>query len=101
MPLEIHDTDIAAGTNSGFIYATKCNRYFYHVAFLETCKKFNVFPGELKITNAPCISFIKIIRSIKISWHNTTKSTEKKLPEKLILGIEYKRIWLEEKFWDD
>ena len=31
----------------------------------------------------------------------TTKSTEKDLLEMLILGIEYKRIWLEEMFCDE
>ena len=39
--------------------------------------------------------------TIKISWHKTTKSTEKDLLETLILGIEDERIWLEEKFWDE
>ena len=99
MPMEIHDADIAAGINSCFSYATKCNRYFYHIAFLEICKTFNVLPGGLKITNVPFISFVT--DDIKISWHNTTKSTEKDLLEMLILGIEDKRISLEEKFWDE
>ena len=33
MPMEINDADIAAGINSCFNHATKCNRYFYHIAF--------------------------------------------------------------------
>ena len=33
MAMEIHDTDIVAGMNSCFGYATKCNRYFYQIAF--------------------------------------------------------------------
>ena len=77
---------------------TKCNRYFYHIAFLETCKMFDVLPGGLRITNVPFISFVT--DDIKVSWNNTTTSTEKDLLEMLILGIEDKRIWLEEKFWD-
>ena len=52
----------------------------------------------LKITNVRLISFVT--DNIKISWYNTTTSTEKDLLETLILGIEDKRIWLEEKFWD-
>ena len=47
----------------------------------------------------PFISFVT--DDIKISWHNTTKCTEKDLLEMLILGIEDKRTWLEEKFWDE
>ena len=96
MSMEIHDADIAAGINSCFSYATKCNRYFYHIAFLETCKTFDVLPGGLKVTNVPFISFIT--DDIRISWRNTTKSTEKDLLETLILGIEHKRIWVEERF---
>ena len=99
MSIEIHDTDIAAGINSCFSYATKCNKYFYQIAFLETCKTFSVLPGGLKITNVPFISFV--MGNNKISWHNTTTSTEKDLLETLILGIEGKRIWLEERFWDE
>ena len=56
-------------------------------------------PGVLKMTNVSFISFV--IDDIKISWHNTTKSTEKDLLEMLIMGIEDKRIWLEENFWDE
>ena len=88
MPMEIHDADIAADINSCFIYATKCNRCFYHIAFLGTCKTFNVLPVGLKISNVPFISFVT--DDIKISWHNTTKSSEKDLLETLILGIEDK-----------
>ena len=76
--------------NSCFSYATKYNRYFYHIAFLETCKTFDVLPGGLKITNVPFISFVT--DDIKISWHTTTTSTEKDLLETLIFGIEDKRI---------
>ena len=65
---------------------------------METCKTFDVLPAGLKITNVPFISFIN--DNIKISWHYTTTSTEKYLLETLLLGIEDKRIWLEEKFWD-
>ena len=56
-------------------------------------------PGGLKVSNVPFISFAT--DDIKISWHNTTKSTEQDLLETLILGIEDKRIWMEEKFWDE
>ena len=56
-------------------------------------------PGGLKVTNVPFISFVT--DDIKISWRNTTKSTEKDLLETLILGIEDKRIWIEEKFWNE
>ena len=99
MSMEIHDADIAAGINSCFSYATKCSWYFYHIAFLETCKMFDVLPGGLKITNVPFISFVT--DDIKVFWNNTTTSTEKDLLETLILGIEDKRIWLEKKFWDE
>ena len=96
MSMEIHDANIAAGINSCFSYATK---YFYHIAFLETYKTFDVLPGGLKVTNVPFTSFVT--DNIKISWHNTTESTEEDLLETLILGIEDKRIWMEEKFWDE
>ena len=99
MFMEIHDADIAAGINSCFSYATKCNRYFYHTVFLEICKTFDVLPGGLKVTNVPFISFVT--DDIQISWRNSTKSTEKDLLETLILGIEDKRIWIEEKFWNE
>ena len=72
MSMEIHDADIAAGINSCFSYTTKCSRYFYHIAFLETCKMFDVLPGGLKITNVPFISFVT--DDIKVSWNNTTTS---------------------------
>ena len=62
-------------------------------------KTFDVLPGGLKVSNVPFISFAT--DDIKISWHNTTKSTEQDLLETLILGIEDKRIWMEEKFWDE
>ena len=99
MPMEIYDADIAASINFCFSYTTKCNRYLYHIAFLKTFKTFNVLPGGLKITIVPFISFVT--DDIKISWRNTTNSTEKDLLEKLIFGIEYKRIWLEEMFCDE
>ena len=73
MLIDIHDIDIAAGIYSCLSYAEKCNRYFYHIAFLETCKTFTVLPVGLKVTNAPFISFVTDI--IKISWYNTTRST--------------------------
>ena len=72
---------------------------FYHIAFLETRKTFDVLPGGLKVTNVPFISFVT--DDIKTSWHNTTNSTEKDLLETLILRIEDKRILMEEKFWDE
>ena len=56
-------------------------------------------PGGLKVTNVPFIS--SVTDNIKISWRNTTKSTEKDLLETLILGIVDKRIWMEEKFWNE
>ena len=77
MPMEIHDNaDIAAGINCCFSYATMYNRYFYHIAFLETCKTFNLLPGGLKITSVPFINFVT--DDIKICWDNTTKSTKKR-----------------------
>ena len=97
--MEIHDADIPAGINSCSSNATKRTRYFYHIAFLETCKTFDVFPGGLKLINVLFISFVT--DDIKISGHNTSKTTEKDLLETLILGIEDKRIWMEEKFWDE
>ena len=60
---------------------------------------FDVLPGGLKVSNVPFISFAT--DDIKISWHNTTKSTEQDLLETLILGIEDIRIWMEENFWDE
>ena len=99
MSMEIHDANIAAGINSCFSYATKYSMYFYHIAFLETYKTFDVLPGGLKVTNVPFTSFVT--DNIKISWHNTTESTEEDLLETLILGIEDKRISMEEKFWDE
>ena len=67
-------------------------------SFLGNCRTFNVLPRGLKITNVPFISFVT--DDIKISWHSTTKSTGS-LQKTLIFGIEDKRIWLEEKFWDE
>ena len=51
MAMGIYDAEIAAGINPCFRCAAKFNRYFYHIAFLETCKTFSVLPGGLKITN--------------------------------------------------
>ena len=60
---------------------------------------FDNLPGGLKVTNVSFKSFVT--NDIKVSWGNTIKSTEKDLLETLILGIEDKRIWIEEKFWNE
>ena len=73
MLMDIRDIYIAAGIHSCLSYAEKCNRYFYHIAFLETCKTFTVLPVGLKVTNALFISFVTDV--INISWYNTTRST--------------------------
>ena len=67
--------------------------------YLETCETLDVLAEGLKLTNVPFIRFVT--DGIKISWRRTTKSTEKNLLETLILGIEDKRIWIEEKFWNE
>ena len=74
-------------------------RVLLSYSFLETRKTFDVLPVGSKVTNMPFICFVT--DDIKISWRNTTKSTEKDLLEKLILGIEEKRIWMKEKFWNE
>ena len=60
---------------------------------------FDNLPGGLKVTNVSFKSFVT--NDIKVSWGNTIKSTEKDLLETLILGIEDKRVWMEEKFWNE
>ena len=90
MSMEVHDVNIAAGINSCFSYATKYSMYFYHIAFLETCKTFDVLPGGLKVTNVPFISFVT--DDIKISWGNAIKSAEKDLLETLILVSKIKEF---------
>ena len=52
----------------------------------------------IKTTHVPLISFVT--DDIKTFWYDVTRSTEKDLLETLILGVEDKRIWLEENFWD-
>ena len=74
--------------------------YIYVYIYREReSNTFDVLPGGLKVSNVPFISFAT--DDIKISWHNTTKSTEQDLLETLILGIEDIRIWMEENFWDE
>ena len=51
----------------------------------------------IKVTHLPFISFATY--DIKITWHNTTKSTKIDLLERLILGTEDKRICLRENFF--
>ena len=93
MTMGIYDADIAAGINPCFRCAAKFNRYFNHIVFLETSKTFSVLPGGLKITNVLFIIFV--MDGIKISCHNPAWYTEKDVLEKIILGIEDKRISLE------
>ena len=90
MAMGIYDAEIAAGINPCFRCAAKFNRYFYHIAFLETCKTFSVLPGGLKITNVLFIIFV--MDGIKISCHNPARYTEKDVLETIILGTEDKRI---------
>ena len=52
----------------------------------------------IKTTNVPLIIFVT--DDIKTFWYDVTRSAEKDLLETLILGVEDKRIWLEENFWD-
>ena len=61
MAMGIYDADIAAGINPCFRCAAKFNRYFYNIAFLETCKTFSVLPGGLKITNVLFIIFVMTV----------------------------------------
>ena len=74
MLMEIHDADIAVSSNSCFSYATKCDWYVYHIAFLANCKTFDVLHRRLRITNVPYICFMT--DDIKSSCLNTTKPTK-------------------------
>ena len=69
-----------------------CNRYIYIYIY-----KFTIYIFTLSNTTK---STTKSTEIIPLSG-NTTKSTEKDLLETLILGIEDKRIWMEEKFWNE
>ena len=56
-----------------------------------------VLSRGIKVTHLRFISFATY--DIKITWHNTTKSTKIDLLVRLILGIEDKRICLGENFF--
>jgi len=72
----------------------KSLKYFFHIAYLETCKSFDLIPNGLLLNKKPFISFIT--DDLEASWEETIKSTERQLLETLILGINEKRIALEE-----
>ena len=64
-----------------------CNIYIYIYIYIYTLS--NTTKSTTKSTEIIPLSC------------NTIKSTEKDLLETLILGIEDKRIWMEEKFWNE
>ena len=97
--VEVVDTDIKSGFISSFQYALKCYRYFYHVAFLETCKYMKICPQGLQLEKKPFIGFID--KELSVMWESTLRSTEESLLEALCLGISQNLFKMETSFWKD
>ena len=96
--MNVEDKDCKIGINSTFRNAIKACRYFYHIAFLETCKSTDIVPTGLIIKQRPFISFN--CAEFDAFWEETVKSTQEKLLDTLILGIHDKLLDFELKFWD-
>ena len=96
--MEVIDKDSNIGFNSTFRYAIKSCNYFFHIAFLETCKTFNVVPSGLVINKKPFIEFSN--HEMDIFWKSTVEATEQQLLETLIVGVHEKMTFFEIKFWD-
>ena len=84
-PPTVTDFDVKDGFISCFRFGVKCCSYFYHTAFLEICKTFNVFPNGLQLNKTPFISFIN--EELSATWEDTIKSTQEQLLETLLMGI--------------
>ena len=97
-PLTVTDFDVKDGFISCFRFGVKCCSYFYHTAFLEICKTFDVFPNGLQLNKTPFISFIN--EELQATWEDTIKSTQEQLLETLLIGIVEKLTNFEIEFWD-
>ena len=95
--VQITDYDTENGFISSFQSAVKCCSYFYHIAFLETCKHADVHPNGLVIDKKPFISFVS--EELSATWYDTLKSTENYLHETLLVGLAEKLFCFEEEFW--
>ena len=96
--MEITDFDVKDGFKSTFRYGVKCCTYFYHIAFLETCKDSGVYPSGLKLDRIPFISFVS--NELIATWETTLKVTQDQLLETLLCGIFEKLTWFENMFFD-
>ena len=68
----------------------KSLNYFYHIAFLETCKSYKLIPAGLALKKQPFIPFED--GDLIATWNETILHTEEQLLETLILGINERRV---------
>ena len=97
--MEITDTDFKNGFISMFQYAVKSVSYFYHVAFLESCKSFNLCPAGLCIKKDPFIKFES--DDLNVMWKNVITTTQEQLLDMLCIGISNRLFKLTESFWKE
>ena len=95
--MNIEDGEEIDGFTGSFRAAVKCCKYFFHVAFLETCKFSDWIPKGLVINKSPFIQFIS--DDIKINWDRTVFQAERSLLDTLIYGIVDKMSQFEINFW--
>jgi len=95
--MDVQDKDIQDGFTGCYRAAIKSCKYFFHIAFLESCKYADNLSKGLLINKSPFISFIS--DDIETHWKDTIKSTESMLLETLIYGINDKRQNFEICFW--
>ena len=54
---DVQDADLNIGIKSCFRAAVKSCNYFFHIAYLESCKHVDASPAGLVIDKSPFISF--------------------------------------------
>ena len=82
--MEITDTDFKNSFISAFQYEVKSVSYFCHVAFLESCKSFNLCPAGLYIKKDPFIKFES--DDLNVVWKNVITTTQEQLLDMLCIG---------------
>ena len=97
--MEITDTDFKNGFISTFQYVVKSASYFYHVAFLESCKSFNLCPAGLCIKKDPFIKFES--DDLHVMWKNVITTTQEQLLDMLCIGISNRNVKLTKSFWKE
>ena len=97
--MEITDTDFKNGFISTFQFAVKTLSYYFHVAFLETCKSYSLCPSGLRINKDPFIKFES--NDLQVIWKNVITTTQEQLLDTLCIGISEKLFNFIDVFWKE